>query len=157
MKLEAVLVLSDRAAAYIELVSLYFNGTDCTREHIIDKWDFGVGWSVPNQARLACRRRERWSCLQRIEASLAYSAIAAKHSIDFREELIALAVIYQSCIYAELDPKEVFGKIAKVSPPSVKSFILDFLLRKEEDKTLAAFFLLAKQNNDGEIEIVLNI
>ena len=153
LNLEKILKMSDRAAAFIELISLYFYGGDEMRQYIVSNWDFGVSWELPNQARLTCKNNERWSCQQRIEASLAYSAIAVNYVADVREELIALAVIYQSCIFSSLEPDNIFKKVAKVSVPSISAMLINFIDRKEEDKSLAAFFLSAERNDEGEIEI----
>lgn len=153
MKIEEILNLVDRSEAYIELARLYIVGADDIRVYIVKEWDFGVDWKLPNQARLACKYNEKWTCQERIEASLLYSVIAANSISDYREELIAMAVIYHSCVVAALNPYDIFRKIAEISDLKSREFFLGFLDRSEENKSLAAFFLKAKNNNDGEIEI----
>lgn len=153
MHLETVLKMPDRAEAFIELVRLLFYGDDAERDSIVKNWNFGVDWVYPNQTRLACNKKERWSSQTKIEASLAYFLLETKHESDYRENLIALAVIYQSCIAADLDARIIFEKIAKYATPRVKDMFANFLMRKEEDKSLAAFMLMAEKNEDGEIEI----
>jgi len=153
MTIEKILEMADRAAAFIELIRLYFDGPDEARKEIVKNWDFSVNWDLPNQTRLACQNGERWSCQERIEASLAYFAIAANLVGDYREELIALALIYQSCVIAGLDPYRIFEKIAKICEPDVRAMLMNFSARNEDDKSLAAFFLSAQINKDGEMEI----
>ena len=155
MSIETIIKMADRSEAFIELVQVYFEGGDELREYIVQNWDFGVNWAIPDQTRLACQKNQRWPCQVRIEASLAYSAVAANQVSKYREELIALAVIYQSCIAATLDPRRVFEKVAEVSPPKVKEMLAQFLARNEEDKSLSAFLLSTRINNDGETEIIL--
>jgi hypothetical protein len=153
MELEEIINSLDRAAAFIDLTRLYLNGTDELRQLISDRWDFGVTWDLPDQTRLACSKGERWSCRERIEASLTYSAIAVNQIINEREEIIALAVIYQSCLAAFVNPRNIFLTVAKVSTSHVRARLLEFLDRDENDKSLKAFFLSATKNIDGEIEI----
>jgi hypothetical protein len=151
--LEEVLSMADRRRAYFEVVNLFMQGSDEIRKKIVDGWNFGVVWQYPDQARLACRKGEIRSSEERITASLAYDAIATKENVDFRDTLVAWAVIYNSCLVAQLDPEQIFRRVAAVAEPKVKIRMEQFVERKDDDKSLSAFLLIAKTNIDGEIEI----
>jgi hypothetical protein len=152
-QLEEILKLADRQDAYQHLAALFLQGPDEARDLIQAKWDFGLKWVYPNMQRLGCRKNERYSCDERILASLAYDAIANPKKEDFREKLLAWAHIYQSCLAAGIVPEELFRQAASVSSPDVAKMMMDFINRREEHKSMKAFDLITRTNSDGEIEI----
>jgi hypothetical protein len=153
-RIKPIVELPDREDAYYRLVSLYVEGPEQLREEIRSKWDFGVDWTYPDQTRLACSKNEKRSIQERIMASLVYDAIEDLRQEGYREKLVALAVIYQSCIAAGLDPEEEFEKVASISSPRTALFLKEFIERDPEDKSMKAFMLTRKINSDGEIEIL---
>lgn len=152
-KLEEIIALPNREDAYYQLVSLFFDGPEEIREKIRHGWDFGVEWVYPNIRRLACCHNEKRLSSERIFASLAYDAIEDLQQEDPNEKLVAIAVIYHSCIAAGLDPEEVFKKVASISSQRMASFFLDFINRIPEDKSKEAFMLSSIKNTEGETEI----
>ncbi|MBL0318676.1 MAG: hypothetical protein IPP74_05225 [Alphaproteobacteria bacterium] len=152
--IKEIIVLEDRELAYFQLVSLFRNSSADERDYIINQWDFGVKWKYPNQRRLCCLKGERFTCKDRIEASLSYFAISARKSKDIRESIFAYAVIYNSCTLIGLDPVRIFHSISEIADPNIKQSMNDFILRKDENKSLSAFKLTTKQNEHGEIELV---
>ncbi len=153
VEIDSIVGMPDREEAYLALAKRYLDGSEEEQRYIAEKWDFGVTWKYPNQARLACKKGEHRSSRERLEASLAYYAISAQAGGDPRDVLVALAVIYHSCKAAGLDPATVFKKVAKVSPKVVQTLLNDFLARADTDKSLAAFSLVEVRNNEGETEI----
>lgn len=156
MDLKPIISMPDRREAYYLLVDEFLRGSEELRSYIVAKWDFGVSWEYPDQARLACTKGEPRTCEERIVASLAYDAIAANHPVDLRDTLVAFAVIYNSCIAANVNPNDVFRRVASVSGSTVGREMIKFLDRREEDKNLAAFMLVARKNEEGELEIMPN-
>jgi hypothetical protein len=152
-QLEGILKLVDGQDAYQCLVALFLQGPEDARELIRAKWDFGFKWSVPNIQRLACRKNERYSCDERILATLVYDAIENLKNEDLREVLIIWAVVYHSCLAAGIVPEELFRRAASVSSPNMAPLMMQFVNRPEEHKSMEAFKLISRTNSDGEIEI----
>jgi hypothetical protein len=153
MTLDEILGNPNRKEAYYQLVDLFQTGSADIRRQIVANWDFGLEWEYPEQHRLACSIGEQLSCRRRIEASLLYHVISANQALGGRERLVALAVIYHSCIFAGLDPIREFKVAAAIAPAGIHRMLEDFLERRDEDKSAEAFFLLVRKNRDGEIEI----
>lgn len=152
-QLEEITKLTDREEAYYLLVKLFKQGPDEFRELIRECWDFGVEWIYPNVKRLACRINERYSPIDKIQASLVYDSIEDLRQEDPKDKLVALSVIYHSCIAAGIDPQAQFEEVALISSPKIALMLRDFIKRKDEDKSMEAFLLAAEKNSDGEIEI----
>ena len=152
--IQEALRFADRQEAYYRLVSIYMQGPEEIREEIRKKWDFGVEWIYPNPRRLACSINETHTCRERALELLAYEAIMDLRQGDPRDELMTLAVVYHGCLAAGIDPKNLFSEVASVSSSRTARFLLDFVERSPEDKSLEAFMLVAEKNADGEIEIV---
>jgi hypothetical protein len=167
--------MEDREAAYVELAKLYAAGTGDDRRAIISGWDFGAEWKLPNGKRLACATGERYPPQDRIAARLLFGAIASAtrfvcepntdraqyelaksagmRMVDYRDELVGLAIEYQSAVAAGLDAEGMFRTAAAISPKPVAQFIDAFAARPEGLKSLSAFLLARVVNADGEIEI----
>lgn len=152
-QMEAILQCSDRGEAYYRLVALFLHGPDEVRDRIREGWDFRAQWVYPDSRRLACSINESHSSRERALASLAYYAIDEKRRSDRRDDLVDLAIIYHACIAGGLDPVEVFEEVASVSSPATAGFFMDFVNRRLEDRSMAAFMLVAEKTPDGEIEI----
>ena len=144
----------DREEAYLRLVALFMQGPEEVRDLIRAKWDFGAKWIYPNPQRLACLKNEKYSCVQRVLASLVYDAIENLKNEDSREKLVVWAVVYHSCIAAGLIPQELFKRVASVSSQEIARLMTDFIGRRIEDKSMEAFMLISKTNSDGETEIL---
>ena len=153
LKIKDIIKNQDREEAYYQLVSLYFKGPEQIREQIRKNWDYGVEWIFPNQRRLACTKDEKHSSHERILASLAYDAIEDFQKEDVHEKLVALSVVYHSCIEAGLNANDEFESIAAISSERVATFFRDFIQRNHEDKSKEAFMLTTKINSDDETEI----
>jgi hypothetical protein len=151
--IKEILELDDRRKAYMLLVDLYINSTPELRSYVNQQWNFGVEWIYPNQMRLACSKGEIFSREDRLLASLVYDALSEKIESDIRENIIAHAVIYNSCLYANIDPNIIFLKVANIAPSRVSDSLRGFLARSSQDKSMEAFMLKAIKNADGEIEI----
>jgi hypothetical protein len=154
-ELEEILKLIDRQDAYERLVAIFLQGPEEVRDLIRTKWDFGFKWVYPNMQRLACQKNERYSCDERLLAILVYDAIEnMKMKIeDWRDKLVAWAVVYHSCLVAGIVPEELFRRAASVSSPSMAQMMRDFINRPEEAKSMKAFDLVSRTNSDGETEI----
>lgn len=154
--IEEIVRCQDREEAFYRLVSLYLQGPEAVREEIREKWDFGVEWTYPNPKRLACSTNERYSCMDKVLALLVYVAIVDLRQGDKRDELMTLAVVYHGCRVTGIDPKGLFEKVAVVSSTKTARFLLDFINRSSEDKSLEAFMLVVQKNADGESEITIS-
>ncbi len=153
VELATIISCADRAEAYLQLVSLFMAGTQATRDEVSRRWDFGVDWVYPDATRIACSVGELHSSYERSVACLAYHAIAEMEQRDYREDLLDLAIVYNACLAAGLDPKRVFDEVAAVASERVALLLGQFIGRSPEDKSLEAFLLEATRNADGEVEI----
>jgi hypothetical protein len=156
-ELESILKKPDRTEALLDLTKLYRSADSKHRAYIANNWDFGVVWKATNPMRLACSMHEKMSCEERIFSSLIYMALENQVNLNNRENYIGIAIIYNSCILANLDPDEIFREVAAISGPSFSRILTDFVDRIESDKNLAAFMLAAERDGNGEYEIRFDI
>ena len=152
-RIDEIVGLPDREEAYFQLASLFVQGPENMRKQIRNEWDFGVTWTYPNPRRLACSIRESHSCRERARAILIYNAINDLKQGDPRDELVSVAIVYHACLATNINPRELFEEVALISSPRIACFLKDFLRRDNDDKSLEAFMLVRKKNEDGEIEI----
>lgn len=175
MEVAEIVAMADRKAAYVELARRYGGGTDSERRAIIDAWDYGVPWQRPALHRLACRRGESAPPGERIVAELLFGAIASRKrlicepetdraeyerakalgmkTIDYRDELVRLAHLYNSAAIANLNGNRLFLEAAACSPQPVARFLEQFANRSEDLKSMVMFGMAAVVNADGETEL----
>jgi hypothetical protein len=146
--IELLTKLPDREQAYLDLCRAFFDGNAEIKCEIIQGWDFGVPWEYPDPYRL-CSKNQMGSCEDRILASLFYY-IVTEMGPDVREEIVDLAIIYNSCILSNLKPDRIFQRVMIHTKKDVTKLMSDFLNRKEDDKSLEAFCLVVKEDLDGE-------
>jgi len=120
IKVKDIIKLHNREEAFYNLVTLYIRGPEQIREQIRKDWDYGVEWIYPDTKRLACSKHEKRSSRERILASLVYDAIENFREEDPRDKLVAISVIYHSCIEAGLNPQAeletTFNAILRINP-----------------------------------------
>ena len=151
-----ILELEDRGDAYFRLVRLFLDGKKSCRNEVRSSWDFGVEWEYPNPHRLTCSIGEPLSCETRIEASLAYYAIAGDNSTgDFREVICGMAMKYHACLISGIDAEKMFSRIASFAVGSVKAEMERFPKRPDDKKSMDAFNISMIINNDREFELDL--
>lgn len=143
--------LEDREDAYMRLVDLYLNTTEHIRSMIRINWDFNTKWIYQNPFKLACSVGERYTPRQKIISSLIYDAIEDAETT--REHIIGNAIDYHSCILSDINPVELFTLAAKASTQRVSMRFIEFINRKEKDRSLNAFNLRPIKNANCEWEI----
>ena len=74
-----------------------------------------------------------------------------------REHLIALSASYRSCQLAELNPAAVFEDVAISLPSEAAKTLRAFLHRPESLRRPEEFGLVEQSNQDGEIELELQM
>lgn len=151
-QIDIILNNPDREAAYFDLVKLYLQSNEEARQEIRDDWAYGEKWRYPKSYRLACSVGEKYSPKEKLIASLVYHVIE-NTEITHREQLIDLAIVYQSCLLADLDPSNIFKKIAEIATPNVAKRLKDFVARDEESKSLKAFYLAVHIDEHGDKEL----
>lgn len=137
------------------LVNLFIAQQKLGRIEIINGWDFSREWDFPNPFTLACSIGHKWTCRERILASLIYDIFAYQDKIDFRDTLMGWAVNYHSCIFTKISPKEIFHEVADMAQPELADKLKNFIARNYEDKSMGAFFLKAVLNENEEYEIAM--
>lgn len=153
MSIDEILMMQDRGEAYLALMHLFVFGSDAERDAIVRGWDFDLAWDYPDGHKLASTTPEqKGSPRDRIVAALARLAIT-KHSKDDRDDILALAIMYWSAMFAELDPNELFTLVASVGPPQSERLLMSFIERKPEDKSMKAFLLVKTEDRPGDIDI----
>jgi len=155
MDIDTILNMADRQNAFFLLTERYVNDGLEFRTFVQNGWDFGVQWEYPNPSRLACHKHEKYSCAERIKASLIYEAISFHNQQDIRDHLVAWVVIYQSGCLVGIDSDEIFKQVAQLAPNDLALSLNAFIARKSEDKSVEAFMLKKHINAEGEIEILL--
>jgi len=147
----ALVMDRNRGRAAAALGPSFLRATGEERSAVAAGWSFGATWPYPDPARLACRTGETTSPLERIVSSLVLDSL--ENIFGTREHLIALSATYRSCELAGLSPSDVFSSVAAVLPASHADALRAFLRRQPEDRSLGAFGLVERTNEDGEYEI----
>lgn len=145
----------DRQQASVALGAQFLQASPAERQAVIDGWSFGVSWPYPDPARLACRKGEASTPLERIEASLVLDALERAWRSP-REYLVALAVTHRAAELANLDPVDVFQRVASALPREAAEPLLAFIRRAPADRSPQAFLLEERTNADGEVEVQPN-
>lgn len=156
MTIQHLIEMEDRLEAYYMLVDVYCSATDDIRRDLIAQWNFNVPWKYPNPSRLACNAGETHTPNEKITASLVYYSLNSGTGQIEKEDIIGLAVIYNSCILAGLDADKIFRLVASISFGDVPKFLTDFIKRTPDDKEMDAFWLVANKNSDDEFEITID-
>lgn len=147
----SVLRAQDRLVAGIQLAEQWRSASRLEREAIVAGWSWGVRWSYPPVGRFACTVGETRTPLQRIRAALLLSWLESHQ--EAREQAMFLCEIYNSCLFAALDPDRVFEEVANMLPWDAGEVLIRFSRRSAADKALTAFGLLARRDNNGEMEL----
>lgn len=153
--LEPIVSRSDRAAAVNELACLFISTAVAKRQAIAAGWPFGAEWPYPAPARLGCESGETVPAKERIVSSLVLDYLAGL--FGSREHLIALSATCRSCELAGLAPAAVFEEVASALEPEAASWLRSFLKRDESERAPRAFGLIERTNEDGEVEIHLDL
>lgn len=149
--IEKIVHMDDRDAAFMRLAKLYLSADENTRSEIRMSWDYGVKWVFQNPFRNACSIGEKYTPKDKILASLVYDSI--ENSNTEREHIVGNAIDYHSCLFANLDPNELFRLVAAASTPMVAERLISFIERPDKLKSLTAFCLTPQKDNNGEWEI----
>ncbi len=142
----------DRLVATIQLAEHWRSGSRLEREAIVAGWSWGVHWAYPPAGRLACTVGETGTPLQRIRAALLLNFLEIHQ--EARQQAVFLCEVYNSCLFADLDPDRVFDKVANMLPSNAGEILLRFSRRSAADKALAAFGFIARRDNNGKMELV---
>jgi hypothetical protein len=141
----------NRLLATIEVTELWLRASQAERDAIVAGWNWGVRWVYPPPLRLACTVGETGSCLQRIRAGLWLTWIEDPE--EPREQTIFFCAAYHSCLFAGLDPDQVFNELANTLPAKSGEVLRRFCQRSVADKALSAFALVARTDANGETEL----
>jgi hypothetical protein len=150
----AVANCTDPTASII-LAARFLSASPAEQAAVKATWASGttpVEWSLPNPWRLACSDEGPGSILDRIRTTLVFQALEVSR-MDLREVIFGLAVIYNSCTFAGLDPEALFTEVAaSVGGPEGEA-LMDFAARLPEERSMEAFMLTAVKNPPGGYEI----
>ena len=139
----------------MELSRRFFQGSDIDRKLIFEGWDFGVEWKYPNQFALCGTKNQKGTSMERILASLLYYSLSGERG-DSRDVILAYAVIYNSCKLLGFDANEIFRKVSHFSKRRASDSIINFLNRRESDKSIDAFMLKIRDNEFSEKEFFID-
>ena len=151
--LEPIIKNPDRKQALIDLAHEYMNRDQAFREMVTRDWDFGVPWIFPDVCRLASTKNEVDSPENRIRVFLVSFSITENDSYDIRDDLVGLAVVYHSCLAANIDPEKMFRSVADISTPKARKLLLNIIERSDNERSMKAFSIVRTDNEDGEIVI----
>ena len=151
--LDPIIKNPDRKQALIDLAHEYMNRDQSFREMVTRNWDFNVPWIFPDVCRLASTKNEAYSPETRIRIILISSSITENHSYDPRDKLNGLAVVYHSCLAANIDPEKMFRSVASISTPKARKLLLNIIERPDDERSMKAFSIVRTDSDDGEIVI----
>jgi hypothetical protein len=113
---------------------------------------FGT-WALPDRYSLAAGDVPNSVAERRLRDLLTWHAVAP--SLDFRDDLVALAPLYHSTVRLGLDARALFDEVAATAAtPGAAALIRDFPRRHPEDRSLAAFLLREVSTPEGGVRYV---
>lgn len=142
-------------SASILFAKEFLAGSPSDRTHVVTHWDPNLLWVLPNPWRLACTDEGPGSPMERIQTDLVFQALRIS-ALEVREATMGLAVAYNSCGLAGIDPKPVFEEIAQAVGGGAGQALRAFVNRDAKDQSMEAFLLTAVDCSGGGYEIVPN-
>lgn len=133
----------------------FLNAPSGERAEVIRSWDPALEWSLPNPWRLACTDETPGTPEERIRTDLLFQTLDLS-DVDVRESIMGLAVAYNSCRLAGIDPNPVFEEIANAVGGVASQVLQDFSSRDADDQSMESFMLVAVANPGGGYEIRAN-
>jgi hypothetical protein len=102
------------------------------------------GW--PDPFRLTCANERPGTCGERIRVKLIDAALSLPFERDYRDSLMALAVIYASCVLARLHPDTEFAEAARLVGSPGAEFLTRFASSVSGDNVMERFRLAAAES-----------
>ncbi len=68
---------------------------------------------------------------------------------DIRDIIVHFAIVHASAVLAGVDASALFERVIAVAPPDMAKSLRDFINRKDEEKSMSAFWLEVKYDKDG--------
>lgn len=118
------------------------------RTEVVSSWDPELRWALPCAWRLACKDDAPGSPVDRIRTDLLFQALNFSGA-DLREPIMGFAVVFNSCVLAEVDPQHVFAEIADSVGGAAAQALRDFAHRDAEHQSMEAFMLEAIESPGG--------
>lgn len=134
-----------REGGFLRLAALYRKGTPAQRELVRSAWTPRHGWKLPSLTDFPLKNPLPHA--QRLATHLLFASIENLR-MDWRDTLIGICAVYHIALKVGLDPKALFDDAASISAPEFAKLLADFLRRKPEDMTLAAFGWTDKSTPD---------
>jgi len=125
-----------RDGGFLRLAALYRKGTPAQRDLVRSAWTPRHGWKLPSLTDFPLRNPLPHA--RRLAAHLLFDSIENLR-MDARDTLVGLCAVYHVALKMGLNPRALFEDAASVSTPEFAKLLADFLRRKPEDMTLAAF------------------
>lgn len=150
---EELLDRRDDPSAALELTKRFLSATDSERTEVVRAWNPLLVWATPNPWRLACASERPGDSRERILVNLLFQALHIPSAGDIRESIMGLAVAFNSCELAGLNPVEVFEEVAQAVRGSAGNELLAFAKRDPEDRSMDAFALTAVEDPAGGYEL----
>jgi hypothetical protein len=105
-----------------------------------------VGFKAwPDPFRLTCAKDGPGTCAERIRVKLIDAALTLPFERDPRDSLMALAVIYASCVLARLHPDTEFAEVARLVGSPGADFLTKFASSLSDDNVMERFRLAAAE------------
>jgi hypothetical protein len=128
----------DPAGAFLKLAALYRAADPAQRAAIRSEWPFGRRWRPPPDDAVLLPDPAGVSSEQRLRAALLYHVIEGGR-IDYRDNLVSIAVLYHAALRLGLDVTALFEEMAGLSGETMAELLRSFLRRSPEDRCLWAF------------------
>jgi hypothetical protein len=133
-QVQQILQLASNKEAFFKLCDLYVIASDKQRKEIRQNYFFERDWEAPDHHSLAAHLPGEPDREARIRASLILLSFSA--SDDFRDNLVTVAVLWNSLKDMGKDADAWFGYFAELSSAQAASAMTNFAARRAEEKEL---------------------
>jgi hypothetical protein len=133
-QIQQILQLASDKDAFFKLCDLYLIASNKQRKVIRQNYFFERDWEAPDYLSLAAHLPEESDREARIRASLLLLSFSA--SDDFRDNLVTVAVLWNSLKDTGKDADAWLRYFADISSAQAVSAMTDFAARRAEEKEL---------------------
>lgn len=119
-----------------QLTKEYFDATDDKREQIRNSFDEKTSWELLLKSEELAVQAVRQNDYDLVKKGLILQSIENSRT-DYRDNLVRVSLLYNSARKLNQDPDNLFREIASISDTEIKELLLDFVKRKEKDKSIS--------------------
>lgn len=134
-----------------KLTQDYLEATDDKRQSIRNSFNEDTAWNLLLYSKTLAVEAVRQNNYDLVKKGLILQSIENART-DWRDNIVRLSLLYNSGKKLNENPNTLFEEIANISGNKIKDIFLNFIKRKEEDKSISVMGY--KEINEPDFDYV---